>query len=72
LFGVLTDDSIGFVMMITSKRSWILLVAIICHVVTGLQDLNSFKQKFQYKHSFKGPNLVNDLGDIHFWEYGGS
>lgn len=28
--------------------------------------------KFQYKHSFKGPHLVNKDGAIPFWNYGGS
>lgn len=59
-------------MTIAAKKTWILLIAILLHIVTGLQDLNEVKQKFEYKHSFKGPNLVNSLGDIHFWEYGGS
>ena len=28
--------------------------------------------KFQYKHSFKGPHLVNKDGAIPFWNHGGS
>lgn len=28
--------------------------------------------KFQYKHSFKGPHLVNKEGSIPFWTHGGS
>ena len=28
--------------------------------------------KFQYKHSFKGPHLVNKEGNIPFWTHGGS
>ena len=28
--------------------------------------------KFQYKHSFKGPHLVNKEGTIPFWTHGGS
>lgn len=28
--------------------------------------------KFQYKHSFKGPHLVNKEGAIPFWNHGGS
>lgn len=28
--------------------------------------------KFQYKHSFKGPHLVNKDSAIPFWNHGGS
>ena len=58
--------------MITRTWSWVALVLTLHHLVTGLQDLDTLKQKFEYKHSFKGPNLVNNLGEIPFWDYGGS
>ena len=58
--------------MITRTWTWALLILTLYHVVTGLQDLATLKQKFEYKHSFKGPNLVSNLGEIPFWNYGGS
>lgn len=58
--------------MITRTWTLVLLIITLHHVATGLQDLATLKQKFEYKHSFKGPNLVNNLGEIPFWNYGGS
>ena len=58
--------------MITRTWTRALLIITLYHVVTGLQDLATLKQKFEYKHSFKGPNLVNNLGEVPFWNYGGS
>lgn len=65
------EISISF-QMITRMWTFLLLVSTLYHVIAGLQDLTTYKQKFEYKHSFKGPNLVNVNGDIPFWQYGGS
>lgn len=51
------------------------------HMITTLMCLVPFSLsteagerhvKFQYKHSFKGPHLVNKEGNIPFWTHGGS
>lgn len=51
------------------------------HIITTLMCLVPFSLstetgerhvKFQYKHSFKGPHLVNKEGNIPFWTHGGS
>ena len=52
-----------------------LLVAALLAVKGALATLPTFQHvhtKFQYKHSFKGPYLINAKGQIPYWTHGGS
>jgi mannose-binding lectin 1 len=51
-----------------------LIVSISCYYVTAQftsERLNGYHQRFEYKHSFKKPFLVNAKGQIPFWDHGG-
>jgi len=47
---------------------FLVLLAICCLAETQ----SSFRRKFEYKLSFKGPHLVQKDGTIPFWEHFGS
>ena len=50
-----------------------LVILMVAHSAIGLlPQLHQVHSKFQFKHSFKGPHLVDSKGNIPFWSYGGS
>ena len=53
-------------------KLFIALLLLIHDAVGVLPTLQHVHSKFEFKHSFKGPYLMNSEGLIPFWTYGGS
>lgn len=50
-----------------------IVVLFLAHSAVGLlPELHEVHSKFDFKHTFKGPHLVDSKGNISFWNYGGS
>jgi len=54
--------------------TWLMVAALLVlrGALATLPTLQHVHVKFEYKHSFKGPYLINSHGQIPFWTHGGS
>ena len=57
--------------MIDTIYHWMLLIVIVASVLTQTSVAEYQIKRFEYKHSFKGPNLVTAKGTIPFWNIAG-